>query len=1018
METILDNVQDMNKLEVSLDFVKDVITKDYLFELSKFEVTEMSKELQELDIAKYTRIYKFKKMVSDKNESVIDKFITVLNAAYSSNATVIAFISGHKSETEYFLGVVSKDIEQKDTNIETQGEILKSVLTGNFPGLEIEAVKGDAKKNLINNAFSYDYVTAISGIASVRNEKDNSYDKFVQGIEHLVDSLQDREYSVVVIADPITSNELADAKLGYETLYTQLSPFLKKSISFNESETITSTRSHTHGVTESIGESISLTQNYSKMSGWSESSSKGRNSGLLIVPSGENINETTSENGSVTESSGNSTSKNESVATQNSDTDSESEGETHGKTMQFSNENKTVKNMLEKIDRHIERLQKCEAYGAFNCATYVISSDPETTAIVSNGYNALMRGDSSSLQTSHINNWCVDNNRGIGVKQYLSKLSHPLFKNPASSDILLSPAAIANSYELAVNIGLPKKSINGLPVFSMASFGRNVFETNGCNISHANIELGEVYHMGKNQAIPVELNIKSLAMHTFVTGSTGSGKSNTVHQMLRELNRQKIKFLVIEPAKGEYKYVFSDSAAKVYGTNPYFTPLLKINPFSFPKGIHVLEHIDRIIEIFNVCWPMYAAMPAILKDSVERAYINAGWDLVTSRNKYSDYLYPTFVDILNELNYVVTESAFSQEVKDNYIGSLATRVKSLTNGIYGHIFDNDELGDGRLFDENVIVDLSRVGSVETKSMIMGILVMRLQEYRMVSGDMNADLKHVTVLEEAHNLLKRTSTDQSNESSNLLGKSVEMLSNAIAEVRTYGEGFIIADQSPGLLDMSVIRNTNTKIIMRLPDFEDRNLVGKSANLSEEQIKELAKIPTGVAAVYQNNWLEPVLCKVHYEKTCTEYNNKEILHSKKDLLKQKLVERLLNKAAGERMDLNMDQLIDEIIKSPLETKIKIKSIELLRRNGNVSLKDISPVVYDIVSSREIEKEAEDTESLEEWKNVYLYSDNSVVSEFPGEKQNEIMECILVEQIDRYGKPDEYLDTWHKFVRGEVF
>ena len=117
-----------------------------------------------------------------------------------------------------------------------------------------------------------------------------------------------------------------------------------------------------------------------------------------------------------------------------------------------------------------------------------------------------------------------------------------------------------------------------------------------------------------------------------------------------------------------------------------------------------------------------------------------------------------------------------------------------------------------------------------------------------------------MLEEAHNLFKRTSTEQISEGSNLLGKSVEMLSNSIAEMRTYGEGFIIADQSPGLLDMSVIRNTNTKIIMRLPDYSDRELVGKAANLNQDQITELAKLPCGVAAVYQSEWINPVLCKV--------------------------------------------------------------------------------------------------------------------------------------------------------------
>lgn len=1064
MQTKLAEIHDMNKLALSLGLAKDVITKDYLYQLSEYTVAELPQELREIEIAEYTRIYKLTRMVSDKKESVLDKLVTVLNAAYSSNATVVALISGHKECTDYYLGVVSKEASQQCSTIETQGETLKGVLTGNFPGLKVESVRGGAKKRLLNNAFIYDYVTAISGIASIRNEKESSYEKFVQGIEHLVDSLQGREYSVVVIADPVSAYEIATAKTGYETLYTQLSPFLKTSVSFNESESITLTQTHTEGVTNSIGESTSMTQNYAKTSGWSETSGYGTSTnketghligsivgagvgvaatiltggaaaplvaataymgsqigsqagGGMIGSRGTSINQSTTESGSINESSGTTESRTSSKARQYSDSDSEAESSTHGKTVQYSNENKTVKNLLNMIDRHIERLQKCESYGAFNCATYVISSDPETNAIVSSGYNALMRGDNSALQASHINNWNLFDKNGRLVKEYLTRFTHPLFVNPLKNDILLSPASIANSYELAVNMGLPKKSINGLPVFEMASFGRNVFEANPSNEIVQQIELGSIYHMGTEQDVNVNLNFKSLAMHTFITGSTGSGKSNTVYQLLRELNKQKVHYLVIEPAKGEYKHVFGNDDAKVYGTNPYISPLLKLNPFRFPSGIHVLEHIDRLIEIFNVCWPMYAAMPAVLKDSVERSYIKAGWNLTTSRNKYSDYLFPTFADILKELNSVVEESAFSQEVKDNYIGSLSTRVKSLTNGIYGRIFDNDELGDEKLFDENVIVDLSRVGSVETKSMIMGILVMRLQEYRMTSGAMNADLKHVTVLEEAHNLLKRTSTEQSSESSNLLGKSVEMLSNAIAEVRTYGEGFIIADQAPGLLDMSVIRNTNTKIIMRLPDAEDRNLVGKSANLSEEQIKELAKIPTGVAAVYQNNWLEPVLCKVMYEKNEGTYiyaENVSMTHNQKN---RSVLQILLNKVAGERLDMSMDELVDKIVYSSIPTETKVEVIRIAKRNGAVELKDISSAIYEIVSTPEAEKEADRAESIDEWKNAFIYAENSALTDLSEEKQNQIAECILREQIARHDKPDEYLETWYRYTKGDV-
>ena len=142
-----------------------------------------------------------------------------------------------------------------------------------------------------------------------------------------------------------------------------------------------------------------------------------------------------------------------------------------------------------------------------------------------------------------------------------------------------------------------------------------------------------------------------------------------------------------------------------------------------------------------------------------------------------------------------------------------------------------------------------------------IFEVKLNEFRMSEGGMNKEINHVTILEEAHNLLKRTSMDQSQEGANLAGKSVEMISNSIAEMRTYGEGFIIVDQAPSLLDTSAIRNTNTKIVMALPEDNDRIVAGKSMALSEDQIEQIARQSVGEAIVYQNSWEEAVQCKIN-------------------------------------------------------------------------------------------------------------------------------------------------------------
>jgi hypothetical protein len=114
-----------------------------------------------------------------------------------------------------------------------------------------------------------------------------------------------------------------------------------------------------------------------------------------------------------------------------------------------------------------------------------------------------------------------------------------------------------------------------------------------------------------------------------------------------------------------------------------------------------------------------------------------------------------------------------------------------------------------------------------------------------------------VLEEAHNLLKNTSASGE---SDLIGKSVEMLTNTIAEIRTYGEGFIIVDQSPSSVDIAAIKNTNTKLVLRTPEANDREAVGRSMGLTPDQVNEIAKLPSGVAVVYQNDWISPVLTMV--------------------------------------------------------------------------------------------------------------------------------------------------------------
>lgn len=548
-------------------------------------------------------------------------------------------------------------------------------------------------------------------------------------------------------------------------------------------------------------------------------------------------------------------------------------GADEGITQTFKNY--SIQHALEILELQMKRYDLASALGMWDFCAYVLSEDHNVANNVAHTYLALTQGKESYMSQAAVNLWRGDLGEqsadAAAICSYLRDLRHPVFAlSPALLDqhpsfsvypATVDATAALSGKELAYSLNFPKKSVPGLPVIECASFGRNVSTFDGTQPQQG-LCIGKVFHMHREEHIRTFLSKDSLASHTFVTGSTGAGKTNTVCRILDQALNQQVNFLVIEPAKGEYKDVYGGREdVNVFGTNPEFTPLLRINPFSFPSGIHVLEHLDRLIEIFNVCWPMYAAMPAVLKDAVARSYEDCGWDLAASDNPYGADLFPCFADVARNVREILDSSEYDAENKGAYKGSLLTRLNSLTNGLNGMMLSSSEVDATVLFDANTVIDLSRIGSAETKSLLMGLLVLKLQEHRMTKKKgMNQPLRHLTVLEEAHNLLKRSSSSQDSESGDLTGKSVEMISNAIAEMRTYGEGFIIADQAPGLLDMAAIRNTNTKIIHRLPDLSDRELAGRAANLNDQQIIELARLPKGVAAIYQNDWVEPVLCKI--------------------------------------------------------------------------------------------------------------------------------------------------------------
>lgn len=1019
-------IRNQNELVRALEQTDYILTKKYLNDITLYPVKEPDRSVTETDLIHTMRLNRVDRIVFDKEENNQDKLMNVYNAVAQCGGSIVTVIVSDGENTEFYIGVRTDSFN----NITACQETLTGSFEGNFPGTQLSLQRRDNMEALVRSVFgdadeTSKCISVVSGIPGFRNTE---RDGFVQGIEKVADSMRGMPFSLMIVADPVLPERIHEIRESYEDLYTRLSPFQSTVLTYSETESDSVSETVTKGLSKTLGYSVTNTITSSR--GTSTGTSKSRSKSAGISPIGIGVTAGVTTGTSSTESRQSGTSQGDTDTKSQSDSIScgktDTRSNSSGRTQQVTFENRKVSDILKRIEKQIERIDDSADLGLWDTAAYCIGNDIQTCRILSGTLQSLCRGEKSSIENFSVGTWIEPAQKKL-VSKYLRRFRHPQLEMQLSGiPVKINPTSYINGRELVIEAGLPQKSMSGVPVNEMTAFSRNVVRERRPGDSDV-IKIGRIFHMGSPESTEVCLDRESLSAHTLITGSTGSGKSNTVYTLLCELKKQGVHYLVIEPAKGEYKNVFGREA-NVYGTNARFGEILRISPFSFPEDIHVLEHVDRLVEIFNVCWPMYAAMPAVLKDAVLQAYKNCGWNLEESRNEYGEDYFPSFHDVIEEVTAVIDYSAYSDEVKGNYIGSLATRIRSLTNGINGQLFCSDEIPPEKLFDEDTIVDLSRVGSTETKSLIMGILVMKLNEYRMSSakGDMNQPLKHITVLEEAHNLLKSTFVSSSSEGGDMVGKSVEMISNLIAEVRTYGEGFFIVDQSPGAISISAIRNTNTKIIMRLPEESDRLQAGRSAALNDEQIPELAKLNRGVAVIYQNDWLDPVLCKINKaDITETVYTCEPSTTDgeKQKSAKRNLLEILMKNRVNEPIDRDIEEALITADNLRIATRTRILLKEALNEIkdgrepslcGEQSFETLSGVVVEILGfSDDISRWCRYACDMEGLNRELINNIERSIGQVSLEMSLTVSQCIIRDLVRRDEQQVELYSRWREFV-----
>jgi uncharacterized protein len=387
----------------------------------------------------------------------------------------------------------------------------------------------------------------------------------------------------------------------------------------------------------------------------------------------------------------------------------------------------------------------------------------------------------------------------------------------------------------------------------------------------ARLELGEALDRNGNPAGPLSLATTSLNRHVFVCGATGSGKSQTVRALLEAASGAGLPWLVIEPAKAEYRAMsvrLNGSREGVVRIRPGTADDIAagINPLApaadaTGRRFPLQTHADLVRALFLASFAADEPFPQVLSAALTRVYAEAGWDLALGEPAAPGVQprYPTLGDLQAAAERVVAEIGYGREITDNMRGFIRVRLSSLRLGTTGRFFEGGHPIDfGKLLARNVVFEIEDVGDDRDKAFLMGTVLMQLTEHlRMQSrpdgadGWLAAGLQHLSVFEEAHRLLRRP------EERGAAAHAVEMFAGLLAEIRAYGEGLVIAEQIPAKLAPDVIKNTAVKIVHRLPAADDREAVGATMNLTDAQSRYLVTLPPGQAAVFTDGMDFPVL-----------------------------------------------------------------------------------------------------------------------------------------------------------------
>ena len=848
-------------------------------------------EFESLDLGDLI-LYQIEEITYEEDAPQLEALENALSCMTVSGMNLVYLIMGEKGRVSFYFGVARDYLAPNEgAAVKEIGDaFLKPALEGNFRGsivreLDDPSVKrGVAEKTqILKKLKGYlskpENCRVLSGVPGGVKDKEN---RDFRGVDRLVDIMQGDDFGLMILAKPIDPHALAELRTTIFKAYEMVSAASKQSVQVGMNE------GQSRNLSVNIGKSISTNETKTDSVSHNESRATG-------TTEKRSEHSRFSDSDTKTVGGGDSQSKSKGKTESENVGKSESAGLNRGSSVTVSSDltNKIAADWVKYFDDVVvPRLDYARGKGAYVVNTTLFGENPNVVRKLAQAARSIFAGEMANMVPLLAREPSKDECRQLenltipfhpttqeesaimpyaesGLMAYAGNAYVQHVENPPLEEVLYAGNWMSVR-ELAQMAGLPQKEVVGLRLKEEVEFGLNVPQV--AESAKTSVTLGTLVKSGSlAKGCEVVLDGNQLDRHVFVAGVTGSGKTTTCQTLLLSSDWP---FLVIEPAKTEYRGLKNAEKEEireqckdllVFTLGDDTVAPFRLNPFELIPGESVTARVDMLMASITAAFDMEAAIPQLIERAIYACYEECGWSVDDNTNsRFEDpfadgvFAFPTLSDVLRMTEKVVDEQGFDDRLKRDYIGSIKARLQGLTLGAKGFMLDCPRSIDFmKLLDKKVVLELEPIPNAAQKSLIIGfVLTNLLQAVKRKYQTTNAKVDHITLIEEAHRLLSKPEPGGSPSQK----QAAETFADMLAEIRKYGESLVIADQIPGKLTPEVMKNTNTKIIHRLFAQDDKDAVGHTMGLEEDQAKFLSNLAVGRAVVFNGNWPKAIQVQI--------------------------------------------------------------------------------------------------------------------------------------------------------------